>query len=210
MALPIRSESRVRGIPTTYKGTKFRSRLEARWAVLFDLIEWRWIYEPFDTGDWIPDFLIQGASPFLVEVGPCDLWSDYSTKAEKPLAAYPPVNAYCERIDHETCGHDDDYIVSTVPDRTTLVVGNLPLVDSPWGPAAGLLTSDGSNAWTASAVWGRCKACNEVCITHTEGVYRHWPCGHHTGGDTGTPLSEASIITAWNQAANPVQWRGAR
>lgn len=208
MALPIGSGSRVRGIPTTYHGTKFRSRLEGRWAALFDLIGWRWIYEPFDTANWIPDFLVQGASPFLVEVGPCDLWSDYSTKAEKAIAAYPPVNAYCERIGHETCGHDDSYVVATVPDRTTLVVGTFPIVDSPFGGAAGLITSDGTWFATEAAIWGRCSVCGDICVTHATGNYRHWPCGHHS--DRIGNISDASVITAWNQAANPVQWRGRR
>lgn len=207
MALPIGSESRVRGIPTTYNGTKFRSRLEGRWAAFFDLIGWRWIYEPFDTAHWIPDFLIQGASPLLIEVGPCDLWSDYSTKAEKAIAAFPPVNAYCERIDHDTCCHEDDFVVSTVPDRTSLVLGNFPIVDSPVGPAAGLITSDGTWFWTDAAIWGQCPTCDTVCVTHATGIYNHWPCGHHTGGDYGRSISEASIVTTWNQAANPVQWK---
>lgn len=43
-------------IPTTYKNTKFRSRLEARWAATFDLLHWEWVYEPFDLDGWIPDF----------------------------------------------------------------------------------------------------------------------------------------------------------
>lgn len=210
MALPIGSESRPHGIPTTYNGTKFRSRLEGRWAAFFDLIGWTWIYEPFDTANWIPDFLIQGTSPFLVEVGPCELWSEYSAKAEKPIAAFPPVNAYCERIDHTTCGHDDDYVVSTAPDRTTLVVGTLPIVDAPYGPAAGLLTSDGYWFMTEPALWGRCSACDAVCITHATGVYRHWPCGHYTGGDQGEPIPEAAMFAAWNRAANPVQWKPGR
>lgn len=73
------------GIPTRYREGNFRSRLEARWAAFFDRLEWVWIYEPFDGDGWIPDFLVQGPAPFLVEVGPCILASDYFTKAEKPL-----------------------------------------------------------------------------------------------------------------------------
>jgi len=49
-------------IETRYAGCRFRSRLEARWAVLFDAIDLEWQYEPqgFDTpfGPYLPDFYI--------------------------------------------------------------------------------------------------------------------------------------------------------
>jgi len=202
MALPVGSKPRF-GIPTTYAGTRFRSRLEGRWAAFFDLIGWRWIYEPFDTADWIPDFLVQGDALFLVEVGPCEFWSDYSAKAAKPIAAFPPVNVYCERIAHETCGHGDDYVVSDAPERVTLIVGTVPLVDD----AAGLLTSDGTWFGTEHAIWGICSACRQITVTHATGIYRHFPCGHYTGGDTGSPIPDPDLLRLWNQAANPVQWR---
>lgn len=73
------------GIPTRYHNTRFRSRLEARWAAFFDLVGWRWTYEPFDADGWIPDFLITGERPFLVEVGPCVTEAEYRAKAAKPL-----------------------------------------------------------------------------------------------------------------------------
>lgn len=46
------------GIPTTYRGLNFRSRLEATWAAFFDLVKWEWKYEPFDLKGYIPDFLL--------------------------------------------------------------------------------------------------------------------------------------------------------
>ncbi len=41
---------------TEYNQVVFRSRLEARWAATFDLLGWRWEYEPFDLDGWVPDF----------------------------------------------------------------------------------------------------------------------------------------------------------
>lgn len=43
----------IRAIDTKYKGYRFRSRLEARWAVFFDALGVRWEYEPegFDLRD---------------------------------------------------------------------------------------------------------------------------------------------------------------
>ena len=51
----------LRAIETRYKGCRFRSRLEARWAVFFDSLEMPWVYEKegFDLGDgvwYLPDF----------------------------------------------------------------------------------------------------------------------------------------------------------
>lgn len=50
-------------IETHYKGYRFRSRLEARWAVFFDHLRLSWEYEPegFDLGDgvwYLPDFKV--------------------------------------------------------------------------------------------------------------------------------------------------------
>lgn len=57
-------------IPTTFEGVNFRSRLEARWAAMFDLLGWRWTYEPIDLAGYIPDFVVHLAEPTLVEVKP--------------------------------------------------------------------------------------------------------------------------------------------
>lgn len=48
----------IKAHPTFYKRVRFRSRLEARWAAFFDLIGWRWEYEPLDLNGWTPDFRV--------------------------------------------------------------------------------------------------------------------------------------------------------
>lgn len=55
----------IQPIETFYKGYRFRSRLEARWAVFFDAIGAKWEYEPegFELADgtrYLPDFLLHG------------------------------------------------------------------------------------------------------------------------------------------------------
>ena len=52
-----------KAIETRYKGYRFRSRLEARWAVFFDAINLEWEYEPegfeLPGGErYLPDFRI--------------------------------------------------------------------------------------------------------------------------------------------------------
>lgn len=53
----------IKAIETRYAGCRFRSRLEARWAVLFDSLGYEWRYEPqgFDLGSgvwYLPDFYL--------------------------------------------------------------------------------------------------------------------------------------------------------
>ena len=47
-------------IQTTYKGYRFRSRLEARWAVFFETCSLPWVYEKegynLESGPYLPDF----------------------------------------------------------------------------------------------------------------------------------------------------------
>ena len=56
-----------RAIETRYKGYRFRSRLEARWAVFFDHLGLRWDYEPegfeLPSGRYLPDFFIHWEGP---------------------------------------------------------------------------------------------------------------------------------------------------
>jgi hypothetical protein len=66
----------MKTIETRYAGYRFRSRLEARWAVFFDALGARWEYEPegfkLPSGKrYLPDFklLLRGRGVF-VEVKP--------------------------------------------------------------------------------------------------------------------------------------------
>lgn len=63
----------IKAIETSYKGYRFRSRLEARWAVFFDAMGWEWLYEhegyQSDNVRWLPDFYLP-QHDLLVEVKP--------------------------------------------------------------------------------------------------------------------------------------------
>ncbi|MET0416087.1 MAG: hypothetical protein ABW022_08710, partial [Actinoplanes sp.] len=52
----------ISAIETRYAGCRFRSRLEARWAVFFDRLGVPWEYEPegyaLECGPYLPDFLL--------------------------------------------------------------------------------------------------------------------------------------------------------
>ena len=57
---------KITPIETVYKGYRFRSRLEARWAIYLDHAGWVWEYEPqgytLSNGKkYLPDFLVSGS-----------------------------------------------------------------------------------------------------------------------------------------------------
>jgi len=63
----------MKAIETQYQGCRFRSRLEARWAVFFDAMRLAWTYEPegvvTPAGGYLPDFWLPGLE-LWVEVKP--------------------------------------------------------------------------------------------------------------------------------------------
>jgi hypothetical protein len=77
----------IQAIETVYKGFRFRSRLEARWAVFFDRMGWNWAYEhqgfDLESGRYLPDFevTVDGVAIF-VEIKP------------KPVPAHPFPKVY--------------------------------------------------------------------------------------------------------------------
>lgn len=60
---PITARSSIPAIETKYAGCRFRSRLEARWAVFFDTLGIQWEYEPqgyenYYGQRYLPDFYL--------------------------------------------------------------------------------------------------------------------------------------------------------
>lgn len=63
----------IKAIETRYNGYRFRSRLEARWAVFFDALGVKWEYEKegYDLGEWgwyLPDFWLPEPHECFVEI----------------------------------------------------------------------------------------------------------------------------------------------
>lgn len=174
------------GIPTTYRSANFRSRLEARWAVFFDLVGWTWTYEPLDLAGYIPDFLIHGNRPLLIEVGPAATRSEYEAKSVKAFAIEKPYDL--------------------------LVVGLSPILEeeaSGWmnHPTAGLLSDD---EWgEGDAAWHVCRMCNGTAIHSVFGSFTGRPCGHYDGDNYLGGISAELIRELWNRAGSDTQWKPA-
>lgn len=90
----------LKAIETRYKGYRFRSRLEARWAVFFDALGLQWEYEPegFDLGEagwYLPDFRITGTD---TNGDKMEYWFEIKPKG-KPLsdAENAKIKAFAEQ-----------------------------------------------------------------------------------------------------------------
>lgn len=85
----------IQAIETIYKGYRFRSRSEARWAVFFDTLGIKYIYEPegyvFDDGThYLPDFYLPNSKTFF-EVKGLELTKEDELKIDK-LITYSGKN----------------------------------------------------------------------------------------------------------------------
>lgn len=121
----------IKPIETIYKGIKFRSRLEARWAVFFDACGVEWEYEPegFKLPDgtcYLPDFKLKNvqtnhASSKLLE----NLWVEI--KGE--LSDEDRMKIYKFSNPHEE-DEDGPWYSQIVVDHPVLILGSLPKGDN--------------------------------------------------------------------------------
>lgn len=189
----------ARGITTVVNGIEYRSRLEARWALFFEKLGWDATYEPFDGDGYIPDFLIAGDHPMLVEVKPAVTPIEYGDPIPKV------TNGLAKRWTHDI-----------------LIVGASPIIRSQFGDmSAGFLGENQSeihqesagkpSAWTFnSAMWAYCRHCGETGVYHEVQTYAIRPCGHYDGdGYLGDPDGRM-LRRLWAEASNEVKWRAAQ
>ena len=123
-----------KAIETKYKGYRFRSRLEARWAVFFDALGIVYCYEEqgyevrLDGGTvfrWLPDFYLPDYGCH-VEVKGGKVEASDSEKMGWLLDYGSPLPYFCD-------GHDDDYGL--------LMLGDVPyLKDERHTPAFTFIT----------------------------------------------------------------------
>lgn len=110
----IQTMTRIASHPTLYQNVLFRSRLEARWACFFTMINYHWRYEPIDFKDWVPDFYVKfpcghsecsGYHDFYAEVKPY-----YSINEFK---GHPAERAFWDN--GRTYGHDGTMLLGIDP-----------------------------------------------------------------------------------------------
>ena len=178
-------------IATVYKGIRYRSQLEARWAAFMTAIGWEFQYEPFEGDGYIPDFIVYGGYPMFIEVKPAVTPSEYRAPAEKA----------------------DRGLDSAVHD--VLVVGSswsLPGMASGGKPVAGWL---GEKSWDGSVSrswgWGEwitCANCGQNAVVHDHMSFAGRPCGCYDGDHYIRMPRSTTLREAWADACNDTQWRG--
>ena len=219
----------IKAIETVYKGIRFRSRLEARWAAMFDLLDWRWEYEPVDLLGYIPDFVLRfPAGPVLVEVKPL-------FDANEML--HDRENTIIRKIDQsgwETENHNSALIVGATWNPSG-ACGN-------WHPTAGALRQryevstngkswieqeiwvqelgrNGYRAeqwWWEEGLWFRCHNCHAISIFHFMGGWFCTSCARggdgrlHGSGDNLGAVSTWVLKDKWYRAGNTVRWQPQR
>lgn len=198
----------MKAIPTKYDGVQFRSRLEAKWAVFFDLLGWKWQYEPVDFNGWIPDFAIYGEHITYVEV--------------KPVVFFPKEIA--DEIDRSGCTDE------------VLIIGQTPMLSTShynWGSkvvAIGAVDYEEGFGWIREKCanwiddvvdepddpwwWDDCvfgrweKGGGTIGFCHAVGCYWDRISGGYDGGCCGAgPFVMSEIEVLWKEASNQVQWK---
>lgn len=86
----MRTAPAIQALPTIYKGHEFRSRLEARWAIFFDCMGWKWEYEPEAVqtrhGGYLVDFKMHGFE--YAEIKPTEFSQEETEKAIDACAQF--------------------------------------------------------------------------------------------------------------------------
>lgn len=154
----------MQSYPTTYKGIRFRSRTEARWAALFDNLEWDWIYEPCDFTGWIPDFqLLLDHEPLLVEV--------------KPALSYHELRVHLPKVQRSGCPYDVLLVGATwwfgqlwdTPEIGVLSDFHAPaFVDRDWVGASLVYCDTGHYGLVTPGGNGQCRTCG---LWHIDGTW---------------------------------------
>lgn len=175
-------------IPTKYEGVQFRSRLEARWAAFFDLLGWKWEYEPIDLAGYIPDFVITKSLHYvdrrIVEVKPIVGLDQDVRKAKRKI----------EKSGWRGAAMIVGASMFPYPDDIDVVEGGSIRIGH-----HGYIRDDGSSWWDVLTLGGTdSDALVDSHFTHED----HSSCGDRYRA------FESKAIAAWREAGNLVQWRG--
>lgn len=175
----------IPAIKTVYRGRAYRSRLEARWAAFFDLVGWRYEYEPFDLPGWFPDFALFGAEEILVEVKPYSNLDQFDR----------------EKIERAMAG-------TTKHSLEVLLLGESIWCENRYLPRLGWLRETESEwiGWGDEWAGALFHELGGLGFCHEFGSYRNRITGEYDG-DHGMGADSSHIRNLWNKAGNAVQWK---
>ena len=148
----------LKAIETRYKGYRFRSRLEARWAVFFDALGIAWEYEKegYDfgkVGRYLPDFWLPSLDCWIEIKGQLPTESERALCTELAEGSGRLVHLFWGQVGPDSFWGTDDY-----QEETMRPVGGESFAPTAWVPT---LTRGQSSSWSA---WWRCTLCGRVFI----------------------------------------------
>ncbi len=156
----------MQAIETRYQGCRFRSRLEARWAVFFTAVGIAWVYEAegFDLKGfrYLPDFWLPDHEVF-VEIKP-----------RTPVDSWDAAGKFLK--EHRACK-----LLSEFSGRDVIMLRGdcWPLEYEMFGPD--WMNEDGSEGAEDLKQLMKCRRCNGLCWAIREWGYGE--IGKHTCGD---------------------------
>ena len=175
----------MKAIQTHYNGYKFRSRLEARWAVFFETLGIKWIYEPegyiLKNGEYyLPDF-------FLPEI--------------KSSFLDDNVRGLFAEVKADNKSNDDKFnAFSTETVIPVLMLGNVPY------PPSGDLYSGRNFNWVHNKsksdgeyYFCECLLCGEIGIEF-DGRSARIPCGCKKDSDKDYNFDSPRLLKAYKKA----------
>ena len=179
------SDHVIKPIETRYKGYRFRSRLEARWAVFFDALGIEWEYEPegYDLGDagwYLPDFWLKNIGLRGQEPG---IWAEIKPEA--------PTETEENKLEKLVIGtKTDGVILIGAPQANAqdhLLDGHYQYAYEP--------QNEGCCWWDNCMTFMKCYSCGAMKIEFLEGNYMY--C-HKCGSDCDKwhPMIEKATIKA--------------
>ena len=182
------------GIETDYGGRRFRSRLEARWAAMFDRLRWKWEYEPFDLSGYIPDFVVSfSRTELLVEVKPATRFDDLAACAKK----------ICQSGWRGPSPRGDFLIVGS-----TIFSPASESAVSSFG-LFGMWDRESDDGWQPAdhAVAIRCATCALISFRHASAGWSCVSCGERNHRVNFETAARADVLAPWVEAGNDVRWR---
>ena len=171
----------MQAIETLYNNQLFRSRLEAKWAAMFDLLGWDWYYEPFDLQGYIPDFVLGFSPPLLVEV--------------KPEMEFEELKKYEAKI--ENSGWDKEILIVGA---RIFEVNSLPVLGS-----LGEIWENGSR-WFGHGIIHKCTKCGSYSIRHEWGSWHCRKSGCYDGNHYLEDLEKETIDRLFKIAYRDTRW----
>lgn len=171
----------IKPIETHYAGCRFRSRLEARWAVFFDALDIEWQYElqgfELPSGRYLPDFYLPSLETWFEVKGQFE----FGDNAE--LLATELSDMTKKRVIILAGDIPRPSGLGTFKDDNYLMVQSCP---------------DGSFAWDIQYWWCVCPVCLRPGITFNGRGAR--VCGSCVEGDKSYTYDHPIIVAAYEAA----------